>query len=76
MKTENVVNFAIKAVIWALSCYGVFSIFGSIGRLECTDMTMIQFCFQELVAVACIIFAFKIYANKEVLSKQLLKNYN
>lgn len=74
MRTENVVNFIIKAVIWTLSCCGVFLAFGSVGSLECTDMTMIQFFFQELIAFVFILSSLIVYANRETLNYYLIEN--
>jgi hypothetical protein len=72
MKTEYVVNFAIKVVMGVLSCCGVFTIFGSVGSLECTDMTMLQFCFQELIAVSLIGLALVVYFKRDMLNEQIL----
>lgn len=74
MRTDNVVNFVVKAAVWALSCCGVFLAFGSVGSLECTDMTMIQFFFQEFIAFVFIFASLIVYTNKETLNHYLIKN--
>lgn len=74
MRTDNVVNFVVKAAVWALSCCGVFLAFGSVGSLECTDMTMIQFFLQEFIACAFIFSSLIVYANRETLNHYLIKN--
>lgn len=74
MKNEVLVNLGIRAVVFLLGFCGVFLSIGSVGYLEYSDMSFLQFCFQELAAFALIILSITFYANKEILNEHLIKN--
>lgn len=71
MKSEKVANLIIKAIVFISAYSGVFLGMGSVGGLECTDMTMLQFCAQEFAALSLIILALVVYANKDLLNENL-----
>ncbi len=58
MKIKNFVDIILTIAIYALGTIGVLLVLGSVGALECDNISIGKFFAQELQAIGCIVLAY------------------
>ena len=75
MKLRKMVSEVIKAFGYVLGFLGVFFALGSVGALECNNITADQFIIQEITAIALIIIAFIVYFFRDLFNYKYIENF-
>lgn len=75
MKLRKMVSTVLKAIGYVVGFLGVFFALGSVGALECNNITTGQFIIQELTAIALIAIAIIVYIFRELFNYKYIENF-